>query len=1003
MKTVTIHAAVLILVLSLSLVQLDGGWPWHPASASGSGAASQPGVRILDSDETGITLELTTPDFQIEPIATEEITCDRLSVIDYATNDQAGWPALPVRGAMLGIPPDADVTLTVLSVDAEVLPGSYDLCPVPSPIVETAPTGEISFGGYQLIRDPQAYGSDIFTPASSAELVETGFIRSQRVAQVRFHPFQYNPASGEVRHLERIQVRLEFNRDFSLDGAASGAIDEGAFEETLSNNLLNYDAARGWRTRTAPLDQGQQDWPLPAQTEPSYKIMVDEDGIYAVSYADLQAAGIATATLDALDPRTFHVDNQGEEIAIYVSGEEDGAFDIGDYILFYGQKMNTRYTDVNVYWLTWGTENGSRMATIDGTLSGTGAVPPYFLTTVHLEEDHEYTSKHTCGPENDHWYWDAVVAYDAAASNSYTTTLHPATTAPFSATVRGLLRGYSAPSEHYTQVYLNGNLIDDATWAVQTEYSFEAEVPQSYLFTGANTISVTCGISETPELILIYWFEIDYYATYAVDENALLFDGDETGTWEYQATGFTTDTLDILDITEPLSPTRILSASISGASGAYTLTFQHTIIGEHHYLALAPAQRCSPLQIERDNPADLHSTANSADYIIITHVDFYTEAQRLAAYSVMTRGLRTVAVDVQDVYDEFSYGIYHQEAIHDFLAYAYANWGPPAPAYILLVGDGNYDFKDNLGRGEPSYVPPYLAYVDPWIGETAADNRYVCVSGEDIFPDMHLGRLPVKTSAEASALVDKLLNYEQNPPGGDWNEQLLFVADNADSGGDFDALSDDIAENYVPSNYSTHKVYYDVTHLTPAEARTAIIDEINKGKLLVNYIGHGSYNIWASEHLFELNSIATLTNSGRQPFMIPMTCMEGYFVIPSSTNRDYSSLGEAIVRASGKGAIASWSPTGLGVALGHDYLNKGLFEAIFLDNVTVRLGPATTQGKLFLYSSTGSYGDLLDTYVLFGDPALELNVVVHTWYLPIMMSNASLTELAPVRYNPLDP
>jgi hypothetical protein len=398
----------------------------------------------------------------------------------------------------------------------------------------------------------------------------------------------------------------------------------------------------------------------------------------------------------------------------------------------------------------------------------------------------------------------------------------------------------------------------------------------------------------------------------------------------------------------------------------------------------------------------LTSTANSADYIIITHEDFYTEAQRLATHNIITRGLRTVVVDAQDIYDEFTHGIYDPEAIRDFLTYAYVNWTPPTPTYVLLVGDGNYDFKDNQGLGEPSYIPPYLVYVDNWIGETVADNRYVCVSGEDIFPDMHLGRLPVKTSTEAGALVDKILKYEQSPPEGAWNKQLLFLADNADSAGDFAALSDNIAENYVPANYSTHKVYYGVTHPASADARAAIIAEINAGKLMVNYIGHGSREIWASEHLFEVSSIAALTNTGRLPFMVPMTCLEGYFIVPSSTSYDYSSVGEAIVRVPEKGAIASWSPTGMSVAAGHDYLNKGLFEAIFFDNVTVRLGPATTQGKLYLYSNTAGYRDLLDTYILFGDPATKLNVIVYTRYFPIVSKNAALTELAPARYNLLD-
>src|SRR5690606_10972851 len=97
------------------------------------------------------------------------------------------------------------------------------------------------------------------------------------------------------------------------------------------------------------------------------------------------------------------------------------------------------------------------------------------------------------------------------------------------------------------------------------------------------------------------------------------------------------------------------------------------------------------------------------------------------------------------------------QAIRDFIAYAYANWTHPVPTYVLLVGDGHFDFKNYYGRDEGIFIPPYLANIDPWIGETAADNRYVTVSGNDLLPDLFLGRLPVKTAVETTQMVNKIL------------------------------------------------------------------------------------------------------------------------------------------------------------------------------------------------------------------------------------------------------
>jgi uncharacterized repeat protein (TIGR01451 family) len=932
-----------------------------------------PGVRLLSFSGRRLVLELLTPSFGTERGFTHAGPCTRLTVDGYGSTDLAGHPEVPVQGAMAGIPPQADVTLTVLETESELLPAQYDICPVPSPIVEMDLSGELGYGGSERIRDAQAYASEGPFPPAAAELVSTGYVRSQRVAQVRFHPFQYAPASGELWHHRRIRVLLAFGQADSapeVGGAAHLAAagwDEGSFEGLLRRALVNYADARRWRAR--PPTAGRADAGSRAVTTPLYKVTVETAGLYQVTYADLQATGIDPS---AVDPDTFHLANRGQEVAIHIEGGGDGAFDPGDAILFYGQEISTQYTNKNAYWLTWDSFPGIRMPVADGTPTGAGTVPAHFLTTRQVEQDRFYQSRYP-NQDDDYWYWNYIYkgVYDSLA---YTTSLAHVATAPLSATVRGYFQGYSADPQHGAAVSLNGHRIYTATWSSGEGHPFEVDVPQSYLLEGANTITVTGGVGNVRDLFFIDGFEIDYHATYATDDDLLFFAGN-AGTWEYAVSGFSTDTVEVLDVTVPTRTVRILGATIEPGGGVYTLTFQQAIPEGHRYLALTPAQRDSPSSVEKVTPSNLRSTANAADYIVVTHADFYTDVLPLADHRA-AMGLRTMVVDVQEVYDEFGYGIYGPAAIRDFLAYAYANWVPPAPLYVLLVGDGNYDPKDHQGTGEPNYIPPYLAHADPWIGQVAADNRYVAISGDDVLPDMHVGRLPVKTHAEASAVVAKILGYERDPPEGDWNRRVLFVADNPDDAGDFYASSDAVADGYLPAPYAADKVYYGLTHPTPAGAQVAIIEAINSGRLLVNYVGHALYLFWADwdEQLFHVDSVPALANAGRLPFMVPMTCLDGYYTHPSPPGNDISSLGESIVRAPNGGAIASWSPTGFGLTSGHDFLNRGLFEALFLNGVA-RLGPATTQGKLYLYSNTGGYRDLIDTYTLFGDPALQLNVL----------------------------
>jgi hypothetical protein len=154
--------------------------------------------------------------------------------------------------------------------------------------------------------------------------------------------------------------------------------------------------------------------------------------------------------------------------------------------------------------------------------------------------------------------------------------------------------------------------------------------------------------------------------------------------------------------------------------------------------------------------------------------------------------------------------------------------------------------------------------VDLWIGETAADNRFVSVSGSDFLPDMHLGRLAVNSVAEAMVVVNKIISYEQNPPADDWNRKVMFVADNADQAGDFAYLSDQVANNHLPVPYLADKIYYLQTHLTDISARKAITEGINQGRLMVRYIQAGQCRPAA---LFGANDL-----SGRLLYLAKYSC-----------------------------------------------------------------------------------------------------------------------------------
>jgi hypothetical protein len=274
--------------------------------------------------------------------------------------------------------------------------------------------------------------------------------------------------------------------------------------------------------------------------------------------------------------------------------------------------------------------------------------------------------------------------------------------------------------------------------------------------------------------------------------------------------------------------------------------------------------------------------------------------------------------------------------------------------------------------------------VDPWWGETAADNRYAAVVGGDILPDVLLGRLPVSSPAEASALVSKIVQYEREPAPGRWKAQHAFVADHADVAGDFARALDVTYETFMRGGWKGAKIYLD--GLSKAAARQQVLDAWQRGALVINYMGHSSWHQWSVDSVLHVEDVPALENGQRLPVLLSMTCFTGFFHHP-----EYGTLDEELVRHANGGAVASWSPSGLGLQAGHQRLHQSFYRSVPQDSA-VELGRAILAAKLELHAYTDTYDELLDTYHLFGDPAMVLNSKLEPWpyeiYLPMIFGDS---------------
>ncbi len=719
-----------------------------------------------------------------------------------------------------------------------------------------------------------------------------------------------------------------------------------------------------------------------------YKLTIGQAGMYSVSYAALAAAGLP---VDTLDPATFQLYEQGSEIARQVvDADGSGTFNAGDYILFYGRAVDTDFTGTNIYWLTYGVAPGLEMGSRDGTPAPGLPSAATFRETLHFEQNKLWVSSAPMTGVADHWYWQNYqpacdrYGYCVPAIYTYTLQLPGVATGTHTATLTPRLRGNSDRG-HLANFYLNGNHVGDASFDRRDEFLGSLSFPQNMLIEGSNTLTLTSPYdgSAVKDIFLVNWFEVSYQRTYtAPTTGQFAFGVDMPDPSAVTVTNIQDSSTAIYDITDPQHPVRITgieitpgaTAGLSPAAG-FSITFAHRGSAGARYIAAAPAQYLSPGSITPDTPSHLRSPTEGADWIIISHRDFLSAAQTLAGHRQAQQGYRTAVVDVQDIYDEFNGGLPDQEAIRAFLRYAYEHWPRPAPQYVVLLGDGHYDPRNYLGTNAPTFIPPYLAAVDPFEGLTAADNRYVAYDPVpptvNPVPFMHLGRLPANTLADAQAMVNKIISYETGPTDLSWQRQTTFVADNPDYAGDFWANSDMVADNYtlLPAEYNRQKIYYQAN--TPASQTTAaIVDAINAGTLLLNYHGHASWRSWASEGIWQVSHLSQLTNQGRYPVVLVMGCLEGYFIVPYA---NLQSLGESIVRQANAGAVASWSPAGKGVAAGHDVIFQAFYEAIFGQGIT-QIGAATSYAKAALDASSSPFKDLIDTYILFGDPAMPLKL-----------------------------
>ncbi len=905
-------------------------------------------IHILKIDEHGLIGEITVPDFELENVK-ENNDYYRIHVKGWAKTSRVGYSELPFVGYWVQVPQFGNFEIEIMDSDYEKL-GNSLICPVTRPLKDE--NGEPVFKSFG-----DNYNYEGFYPNRMAYIGKRNIFRGVSVVRVNLYPFQCNPSTGELLYYKKIRFRVKFDQPLL---PSVGKIEEAwsPFEALSKNIIINY---RG-RNSIRKTDEINEDDPGEGSKE-SLKIEVKQDGVYRITYDDMVNSGISKPW--KIEPTSFRLFNSGNELRLNVvaKGRRVKRFLQGSYIEFYGNGLDSEFTDTNVYWLRWNDGGiGMTIVDVDGEVTGESEKVENFFETLHIEENKLAWLNTPGAPIDDYWFWSQLSANEEV--ENIINVPSPDNVKNSTAMIKIGFRGKSDVSDnpdHHTLFYLNGTLLGDSFWDGDIEHIQEVEFSTELLNDGENrvTVEVPGDTGSIIDILFVNWVEVNYWRKLEAVDDQLTFTISGDGRKQVEVVNLSNSDITIFDITNHLDIKEIKGFSIEPDGEKFKVAFEDTISDEKRYHILVNNKIKKVDNLVLWTSLGLKDTQNGADYIIITDKEFLLEVEPLLQFR-KDQGLRVMGVSMDELVNEFNHGIYDPSAIKTFLQYAYENWEQPEPTYVFFVGDANLDYRDYLATGKKNKVPPHLSFTSE-VGITPDDNWYVSIDGDDILPDIFPGRIRGESKDVVKEIIDKIISYEnsfENPP-----ENVLFVADEGRAS--FEELNNELA-NLLPVGYNSEKVFLssfdDVDN-----ARDEIIASINDGKSIVSYVGHGGVTQWSKSNMFKVSDVENLNNQDVLPFINTLNCINGYFSQPFTY-----CLAEEFVKAKAKGAIACFSASAAGFTWEHDILSKLVFTSIF-DDKNRNFGQITTQAKIDAFGK-GITIDSMLSYTLFGDPAGQLKI-----------------------------
>ena len=671
-----------------------------------------------------------------------------------------------------------------------------------------------------------------------------------------------------------------------------------------------------------------QQWSIAAQN--AVKLAVNRDGWQRVTRAELLAAGLNPSASLA-------------NLKLYMNGIEQAMMVNGDgSIEFFGKSLLTQSTDTRIYWLVAGLTHGKRVNVTSAGPFDPQVQPASYPYSVERKDRTIRFPALLNGP-GENFFGPVVNATPMRQTLQVTSLDQTAAMAQLEVGVQGLtFQG------HQVRVQLNGADVGLINFSNRENGVGQFPVGPLQLRENKNSIQLS-GVAGGSDTSLVDFVRLTYPRKYEASSNRMQF-GVPAGQ-SVKVKGFTTPNLRVLDITDEANVAELI-VSPQADSGGFAFTLP-AVGGARTLLAIGAAGNFDrPSQITQNQPSSVHQTTNSANLLVITHGAFRQSLEPLRLLRE-SQGLQVVIVDVEDLYDEFSFGAHSPQAIRDFVLLTRTQW-QTAPNYLLLVGDGTSDPRDYLKFGSLDLVPTMM--VDGIFSEAPSDDSLADFDGDGI-GDLPVGRFPVTTAQETTVIVNKILSYEQTSAGDTQQRGAVMVSDLTDANYNFEAFTAEVRTSLPPT---MNVQLINRSGGDTATVRGQIMSAINVGPGVVNYLGHGSVGVWTGAGLLTTTDPPNFTNTPRLSLFVMMTCLNGAF-----TEVGTDSLAESILKAPGGGAVGVWASSGLTVPFGQVSVSKQFYTLLFTGQA-LRLGDATKAAKL---ATTDQ--DIRRFSIFFGDPSMR--------------------------------